>query len=153
MGDAGETVIGEVPVIMRLNVGSERLSLLFTSSRMIVARVGKRGAGSSASLPFWAVLSGGIEGLFKWRKESAKKKAASTLTPEGILAADKDNFPVAYDHIVSVELTSTATGRTGIMIVTRDDKFTFSTGLSLDKVSGLFRESVGARLLIKKTPR
>lgn len=145
-------MIGEVPVVMRLNVGSERLSLVFTSSRMIVARVGKRGAGSTASLPLWAVLSGGIEGLFKWRKEKAKQKAAAVLTPELILASDKDNFPVPYDHIVSVELTTTETGRTTMVILTRDDKFTFSTGLSFEKVSGLFREKVGGRLLIKKIP-
>jgi hypothetical protein len=152
MSDSAEIVIGEVPVIMRLNVGSERLSLLFTSNRMIVARVGKRGAGSTASLPLWAMLSGGIEGLFKWRKEKAKKKAATVLTPERILAADKDNFPVPYEEIVSVELTLTDTGRTGMMILTRDDKFTFSTGLSFEKVSGLFREKLGAKLLIKKIP-
>jgi hypothetical protein len=152
MSDSAEIVIGEVPVIMRLNVGSERLSLLFTSSRIIVARVGKRGAGSTASLPLWAMLSGGIEGLFKWRKEKAKKKAATVLTPERILAADKDNFPVPYEEIVSVELTLTDTGRTGMMILTRDDKFTFSTGLSFEKVSGLFREKLGAKLLIKKIP-
>src|SRR5712692_4704894 len=115
MTDSSETVIGEVPVIMRLNVGSERLSLLFTSSRIIVARVGKRGAGGTASLPLWAMLSGGIEGLFKWRKEKAKKKAATALTPERILASDKDNFPVPYEEIVSVELTIMETGRTGIM--------------------------------------
>jgi hypothetical protein len=150
--DSAEIVIGEVPVIMRLNVGSERLSLIFTSSRMIVARVGKRGAGSTASLPLWAMLSGGIEGLFKWRKEKAKKKAAATLTAERILAADRDNFPIAYDHIVSVELTITETGRTNMMILTRDDKLTFSTGLSFEKVSGLFREKVGGRLLVKKIP-
>jgi hypothetical protein len=152
MVGSSEIVVGEIPVSMRLNVGSEKLSLVLTESRMIVARVGKRGAGSTASLPLWAVLSGGIEGLFKWRKESAKKKATSSLTPEGILAADKDNFHVPLDHIVSVELTSTETGRTGIMILTRDDKFTFSTGVSFDKVSGLFRERVGARLLIKTAP-
>ncbi len=152
MADASEVVVGHIPVVMQLNVGSEKLSLVLTDRRMIVARVGKRGAGSTASLPFWAMLSGGIEGLFKWRKESAKKKAASSLTPERILLADKDNFPVPFDHIVSVELTSTVTGMTGIMILTRDDKFTFSTGLSLDIVSGLFHERIGARLLIKKTP-
>jgi len=44
------------------------------------------------------------------------------------------------------------TGRTGIMILTRDDKFTFSTGLSFEKVSGLFREKLGAILSIKKAP-
>ena len=151
MGDSSEVVIGEVPVIMRLNVGSERLSLLFTSSRMIVARVGKRGAGSMVSLPLWAMLTGGIEGLFKSRKEKAKEKAATVLTPERVLAADKDNFPVPYEHIVSVELTTTDTGRTGIMILTRDDKFSFSTGLTSEKVLSIFRETLGTRLSIKKS--
>jgi hypothetical protein len=98
------------------------------------------------------MLSGGIEGLFKGRKEKAKKKAITELTPERLLAADKDNFPISYDEIVSVELTTTETGRTGIMILTRDDKLAFSTGLAFEKVSGLFREKLGAILSIKKAP-
>jgi hypothetical protein len=150
MGEPSETVIGEVPVIMKLSVGSERLDLLFTRSRLIVARVGKRGATSIASLPIWAALSGGIDGLFKQRKESSKMRAAGILTPERILAADKENFPIPYDHIVSVELTLTETGRTEIMILTRDDKFTFSTGLSTQKVLALFQENLGTKLSIKK---
>src|SRR5438094_5058512 len=105
MGESAESVIGEVPVIMRLNVGSERLSLLFTNSRMIVARVGKGGAGGTASLPRWAVLSGGMEGLFKWRKEKAKVKGGTVRTPERMLASDKDNLLVLYDQMVCVELT------------------------------------------------
>ena len=145
-----ETVKGEVPVIMKLNVGSERLDLIFTNSRLIVARVGKRGATSTASLPIWAALSGGIDGLFKRRKESSKMKKAGTLTPERILAADKENFPVLYDHIVSVELTLTETGRTEITILTRDDKFNFSTGLSTQKVLALFKENLGTKLSIKR---
>lgn len=137
---------------MKLSVGSERLGLLFTDSRLIVARVGKRGATSTASLPIWAALSGAIDGLLKWRKESSKKKAAAIMTPERILAADKDNFPVPYDQIVSVELTVTETGRIGIIILTRDDKFNFSTGLSSEKVLTLFRENLAAKLSIKKGP-
>ena len=150
MGDSSETVLGEVPVIMKLSVGSEHLDLLFTRSRLIVARVGKRGATSTASLPIWAALSGGIDGLFKRRKESSKKKAVAVLTPERILAADEENFPLPYDHIISVELTPTETGRTEIMILTRDDKFTFSTGLSAQKVLALFRENLGTKLSIKR---
>ena len=153
MVDAVETVVGEVPVIMKLNVGSERLALVFTTTRIIVARVGKRGATSTASLPFWAGLSGGIDSLFKWRKESSRKKAAMVLTPERILAADKDNFPVPYDHVVSVELTVTDTGRTEMMILTRDDKLNFSSGLSSEKVVALFREMFGAKLLIKRAAK
>jgi hypothetical protein len=153
VGDSTEVVIGEVPVIMKLSVGSERLALVFTSSRVIVARVGKRGAGSVASLPLWAVLSGGIEALFKRRKESGKEKAVAALSPARILAADKDNFPIGYDEIVTVELTRTEVGRTEMVILTRDDKYSFSTGITLDKVSELFREKIGARLLIKKVAK
>ena len=145
-----ETVVGEVPTVMKLDVGSERLDLIFTTSRIIVARIGKRGAGSVASLPLWAALSGGIDGLFKRRKESAKEKAASVLSPSRILAADKDNFPISYEEIVSVELSRTETGRTEMMILTRNDKYSFSSGTTLDKVSDLFRDNVGTRLMIKK---
>lgn len=150
MGDPSETVIGEVPVVMKLDVGSERLDLVFTTNRIIVARVGKRGAGSVASLPLWAALSGGIEGLFKRRKESAKEKAAAGLSPARILAADKDNFPISYEEIVSVQLSKTETGRTEMIILTRNDKYSFSSGMTFDKVSDLFRDRVGSRLLIRK---
>ena len=137
-------------MIMKLSVGSERLDLVFTSSRLIVARVGKRGATSAASLPIWAALSGGIDALFKRHKESSKRKAAAVLTPERILASDKENFPLPYDHVVSVELSLTETGRTEIMILTRDDKFNFSTGLSSQKVLALFQENLGTKLSVKK---
>ncbi len=152
MNGISETVVGEVPVIMKLSVGSERLAIVFTSTRMIVARVGKRGAGSVASLPLWAVLSGGIEALFKRRKESGKEKAAAVLSPAQILASDKDNFPIRYDQIVSVELSRTETGRTEMMILTRDDKYSFSTGMTLNRVVEFFHDKIGERLVIKKVP-
>lgn len=150
MSDSAEIVLGEVPVIMKLSVGSERLALVFTSNRMIVARVGKRGAGSVASLPLWAVLSGGIEALFKRRKESGKEKAVAVLSPGRILAADKDNFPVGYNDIVTVELSRTETGRTEMMVLTGNDKYSFSTGMTLDRVADFFRDRIGTRLVIKK---
>jgi hypothetical protein len=153
MGALSENVIGEVPIVMKLNVGSERLDLVFTTHRIIVARVGKRGAGSVASLPLWAALSGGIDGLFRRRKESSKEKAAAILSPARILAADKDNFPISYEEIVSVELSRTETGRTEMIILTRNDKYSFTSPTTLDKVSELFRDKVGTRLLIRKVSK
>ena len=37
-----------------------------------------------------------------------------------------------------------------MMILTRNDKYSFSSGTTLDKVSDLFRDNVGTRLMIKK---
>lgn len=146
-----EMVIGEIPVIARLRVGSERLSLFVTRDRMIVARVGKRGVGSMTAFPLYSILTGGMEVLFRWRKESSThKRATASLTPQAILDSDKENFPVGYDEIVSVELVETPIGRTSISIVTRDDKLLFTTGLSFEKVLGLLSGRVGSRLVVKR---
>jgi len=146
MAGSPEVVIGEIPVVTRLSVGSERLSLFLTSNRIIVARVGKRAVGSEASFPLFAILSGPIEGLFKWRRESSKKKTAASLSPEGILAADNDNFPIPYEQIVSVEVEQTMF-TTRIMLLTTQDKMLFTTSLGFDKVLHLFREQVGGSKL------
>ena len=146
-----EIILGEIPVVMKLNVGSERLSLFLTKNRILVARVGKRAVGSEASFPAFAALSGPIEALFKWRRESSKKKNVESLSPEGILAADKDNFPIPYQQVVSVEIEKTEF-TTRIMLLTTQDKMSFTTPLGFEKVLRLFREQVGeAKLRVKRT--
>lgn len=150
MAGLPEDIVGEIPVTMRLSVGSERLSLFLTNSRIIVARVGKRAVGSQASFPLFAVLSAPFESLFKWRRESSKKKAAASLSPEGILAADKENFPIPYDQVVSLEVEKTIY-TTKILLLTTQDKMSFTTPLAFEKVIGLLRGRVGdSKLIVKR---
>lgn len=150
---AGETIEGEVPVTLRLPIGTERLSLFFTPRRIIVAKVGSRVAGSAAAFPALSGLSGVFESLFKRGKEAGRNRKARqlSLSPDLILRQDRDNFQVGYDEIVSVELIESPR-RTGITLVTRDDKMFFFTSAPLWTVNGLLKEKLGERLTLVRMP-
>ncbi len=151
MSDSSEAVLGEIPVIARLSLGVEHLSLFLTSSRIVVAHVGKRGAGALATFSFFGRLSEGLEDLFKRGKESVRQRRTDTLSPEGILSADKDNFSLGYDEIVSVDVIQ-GFRTTGITIVTRDDKLNFSTRGNFETVVGLFEQTLGPKLVSRRLP-
>jgi hypothetical protein len=140
-----EEILGEIPVMARLSIGSEKLRLFATTSRMIVAHIGKRGVGALATTSFFGRLSGAVEDLFKSGREFKGNKGLGDLDPEGILAADKDNFFVTYSEVVGVEVVETSR-LTRLTVLTREDKFKFSTVWSADKVVGLLRGPLGSKL-------
>ncbi len=141
-----EEIIGEIPVLARLSIGSEKLRLFATTSRMIVAHVGKRGVGVLATTSFFGRLSGAMEDLFKSGREFKGNKELGNLEPEGILAANKDNFFITYSEVVSVEVAETS-GLTRVTVLTREDKFKFSTVWSADKVVRLLRKPLGGKVV------
>ena len=132
-------------------MGAERLSLFLTNTRIIVAHVGKRGTGAAATASIFGKLGGAMEDLLKGGRESVHRRRTSMTTPEGILAADKDNFPIQYDEVVSVDVIQ-GFRSTGITLVTRDDKFLLSTGRDFDTVVGLFSQNLASKLTSKKLP-
>jgi hypothetical protein len=140
-----EEILGEIPVSARLSMGSEKLRLFPTTTRMIVAHVGKRGAGALATTSFFGQLSGAFEDLLKSGREFKGNKELGNLEPESILAADKDNFFISYSEIVSVEVAETS-GLTRVTVLTREDKFKFSTVWSGEKVVRLLRGPLGGKL-------
>jgi hypothetical protein len=58
-----ETILGEIPVFARLSIGTERLRLLVTGSRLIIAHDGKRGTGALGVTSLFGRLSGVVEDL------------------------------------------------------------------------------------------
>ena len=151
MTNSSEAILGEIPVIARLALGAEHLSLFLTSTRIVVAHVGKRGAGAVATLSFFGRLSEALEDLFKRGGESVRQRRTNTLSPEGILAADKDNFSVGYDEIVAVDVIE-GFRTTGITIVTRDDKLHFSTRRDFESVVSLLGQNLGPKLVSRRLP-
>lgn len=149
LSEQSEVVVGEIPAVASLALGSERLRLFFTSKRIIFAHIGKRGLGAVATTSLFGGMSGAFENLFKSGKESQKKRRLELLSPGEILAADKDNFSISYDEIVHVDVTQTA-GLTGITILTADDKFELSTSLGFEKTVGLFGGNLGRKLSVKR---
>jgi hypothetical protein len=140
-----EQILGEIPLLARLSIGSEKLRLFATTNGMIVAHVGKRGVGALATTSFFGRLSGAVEDLFKSGREFKGNKELGNLVPEAILAADKDNFFISYNEVVSVEVTGSS-GLTRVTVLTREDKFKFSTVSSGEKVVRLLRGPLGGKL-------
>jgi hypothetical protein len=142
---SAERILGEIPVATKLALGSERMSLFMTDSRILVAHVGKRGAGAAVSVNLLGKLSGALEDLFKSGKESVGKRRMKSAGVREILAADKDNFSIKFDEVVNVTITQ-GERLTGLRILTRNDKFEFSTRLPFATVEELFSPSLSSKL-------
>src|SRR6266516_4200919 len=146
MSGSSEVVLGEIHVVARLEMGSEKLILFPTDSRIIVARVGKRGAGEMAGVGMLGRLSGVLENLFKGGRESLSRQGLSSRSPREILASHRDNFALSYGEIVRIEVHK-ETLTTRIMILTDRDKLEFYTGVSLDKIENVLGKNLSSKML------
>ena len=147
MTSTEEAVIGEIPVLAKLGIGAERLHLYLTGGRLIVAHGGKQGLGALATMPLLGKLGAGLEGLVKGKRESSKRRGIEKLTPERILAADKDNFYFNYRDIVRIELEELLRS-VRIIVLTKDDKLELFTFTDLDSAADLFRERLGEKVVV-----
>ena len=126
MGSA-ETVLGGFEVETRLSIGAEHLLMLMTQTRLIMAHSSKIGR-ESMSL---SNLFGGLaRGIGKVPKTSQVLEKMASLTPESILALDKDNFAVGYDHVVSMIVEPGEPGRADITLGTTDMKAVMSASIT-----------------------
>ena len=151
MSGQSENVIGHIPVVARLAIGIERLVLFVTEARIIVAHLGKRGAGAYMSSAVFGLMSGGVEDVVKSGKEFRSKRALPNLTPQRILSTNKDNFTLGYGEIVSLRVVETLYS-VEMSLLTRDDKFDFKTSLSVDRIIELLRTPLGSRLSVERLP-
>jgi hypothetical protein len=149
----GETFLDEIPVSARLSIGLQRLRLIFTSDRIIVAHVGKRGGGALALTSFLGFLASGLEDLLKSRRESAKKKKLKQSGPEEVLESDKDNFDISYPEVVSVRVIL-RDFQTLILLLTGKDKLEFYTGASVERIKSVLGKVLEDKLIVtsEKTP-
>lgn len=149
----GETVVDEILVSAKLSIGLQRLRLIFTNERIIVAHVGKRGGGALALTSLVGFLAGGLEDLVKSGRESAKKKKMKQSSPQEILESDKDNFEISYKEIVSVKMILRDV-QTMILLLTGKDKLEFYTGASADRLRAVLDKVLRDKLLIasERTP-
>ncbi len=141
--------MGEIPVTTKLTLGAERLRLFLTSERIIVGRVGKRGAGEVATTSLLGRFGTAFEELFQGGRESFKTRKGKQQSPDELLRLDRDNFAINYGQIVSVTLGPERYG-TSIMMLTADDKYDFSTPLGLDRVLGFLEPNLGSRLKVQR---
>jgi hypothetical protein len=151
MSSESENVVGEIPVVAHLALGIEQLILFVTDARIIIAHVGKRGAGALATSALFGRLSGGFEDAIKSGSESRGKRVLHGVTPKKILAANKDNFHLGYEEIVSVRLVETPfIGE--MTVLTRDNKFDFQTHHAVDSIVGMLQIPLGSKLTVERLP-
>ena len=130
----------------RLAFGSERLSLVLTSTSMIVANVGKRGAGAVIGTNFLGRLSGALEDLFKTRKDLGRNKTIRSQNVNMILKADKDNFKIDYNDIVNIDVDAINPTVTAITVLTRDEKFEFLSQKEFGRIVELLENQLGSKV-------
>jgi hypothetical protein len=144
-----ESIIGVIPVLARLAMGSERLKLYVTRSGLIVAHGGKRGAGAMAGMSVFGKLSGAIEDFVKGGKETIERRDKDLSSPKAILSADKDNFLLPTDDIVKVELDPSRVP-IRLVLVTRSEKFQLSTAMSAESLESLLRQVLKEKVSLEK---
>ncbi len=141
--------MGELSVMARLTMGVERLRLVVTSNRIIVAHLGKRGVGTDSAAAILGGLRAGLEDLLRTGKESLSKRSSKSLTPDQLLRVDKDNFEIRYDEIVRVTLVQRDFSN-HLTILTGREKLEFSMFTKFDSAVKLLEGPLGNRLVATK---
>jgi len=149
LSEPPEAIIGSFKVSAQLRSGAELLQLFFTPRRLILAHIGKRGAGELPGMSLLGKWGAALEGLFKSpgeiRKQRRVKQGINEMTPDEILKADKDNFDIAHGDVVRVELEDDP-HLVGLMILTKDDKFELFTSQDFATVSKLLRDTLADKV-------
>ncbi len=150
MEESSEEVVGALPVVANLSMGFERLTLYFTDRRLIVGQGGKTGAASVPTTFMLGSIGSYLGNLFGRGKGKSMKKEAEAKYPRptAILSLHQDNFAISFTDIVSVNLTRKPIN-TGISILSKDDKFDFTSRIRFDDVLSLFQNSLAAKLHVE----
>ena len=127
MGLGVERILGGFEVETKLSMGSEHLFILFTESRLIMTRLGKVG---KERMSLSNILGGMARGVGKVPKNTGMLEKMVGLSPEDILALDKNNFAVGYDHVVTMKVALVGRNDAEITLVTNDMKVTMSASLT-----------------------
>lgn len=148
MEESLEEVIGALPVVANLSMGFERLTLFFTDRRIIVGQGGKTGAASVPTTFMLGSIGTYLGNLFGRGKSVSGKKKSRYQSPKKILSSHKDNFEITFDEIVNVNLTQKPIN-TGISILSKDDKFDFTSRIRFEQILSLFQNSLGTKLHVE----
>jgi hypothetical protein len=144
-----EHILGSIRVTADIRAGSQFLRIFFTETRLIMAHVGRRGMGSMTTITLLGKLGSGFEGLIRGPGESRRKKKMNAgeieTSPGVILSIDKANFAISYDEIVQVSLERTPYS-VEITMLTRDEKYRFTTTDDSSKVLKLFQDPLSTRV-------
>jgi len=141
-----EKVLGGLEVEASLRLGSERLLLLFTQERLILAHVAKIGR---ATLALSSLLGRVAASLEKGQGRGELGKIAS-LTPDEILRHDPDNFAVNYGAVVGLTMELAPVGRSRIFLVTSDMKVELAASpVAIEGLRDLVMSLLGEKVVFR----
>ena len=148
VGLAVERVLAGFEVETKLSMGTEYMFMLFTENRLIMTRVAKVG---KERMSLSNILGGMARGVGKVPKKPQTLEKLAGLSPDGILALDKNNFAVGYEHVVTVKVVSVGRNDAEITLITSDMKVTMSASLTAvvgvrDTMQGLLGSKFDFRL-------
>lgn len=143
--ESSEHVLGEIGVTAKLSMGFEKLSLFFTDQRIIASHQSKVGAGSIAPTFMFGSLGNALGSLFGRRKRPSRGSKSEYPNPAKILANDKSNFSITFEEVVSVDLIR-GTYRNRITLLSKTDKYEFSSTARFDHVRRLFQDALGDKV-------
>jgi hypothetical protein len=143
-----EKILGEIAVVAKLAMGAERLRLIFTNERILIARVGKRTGSAAPFTSIFGVLAAGLEDLFKGGRESLRKRASRDATPLQLLESDPDNLSVRYSEVVMMEVREDDLTR--ITLVSKDEKLELVSGASAKRLKDILGNLLGEKLSISR---
>ena len=136
----GERVLSGLEVEALLRIGSEKIFLLFTQTRLILAHQAKMGR---STVPLYGLLGKMSEGLRRSPDKTGMLQKMADMEPNGILALHPDNLSIEYPDIVRVTFEPYAGSRSKLTLVTSDQKIELYA--SLVAADGV-RESVESLL-------
>ncbi len=140
-----EKILGEIHVVATLAMGMERLRLVFTTRRIILARVGKRTGSGAPLTSIFGVLAAGLEDLFRGGRESLRKKELQGATPLELLESDPDNSSILYSDVVMMEVQEDEE-LIRITLVSKDEKFKLTSGVSVQRLREIIGNLLGEKL-------
>ncbi len=147
---AGEEVRVRLAALAPLALGHERVTLVFTPSRLIVARLAKE-----SSRMLLGSVGRRLVDAFKGGGQAKKRRAMESSDPVQLLAADPENFAISYVDMVSMELETVGSMRgSELRVVTGQEKLVFDL-VAPRPPEGFENEMsklLGARFSVQKTP-
>ena len=143
--ESSEIVLGEIGVTAKLSIGFEKLSLFFTDRRIIASHHSKIGAGSIAPTFMFGSLGNALGSLFSRRRGPSRRSKSPYPSAAKILAADKSNFSIFFEEIVSVDLIR-GTYKNRITLLSKTDKYELSSTARFDHVRRLFQDALGDKV-------
>ena len=118
---AEEEVRVRLGALAPLSFGNERVTLVFTPSRLIVARLAK-----VSSRMFLGSVGRRLVDAIKGGRQTKKRRVAESSDPLQLLAADPENFAILYRDIVSMQLETVGSmSGSELRVVTAQEKLVF----------------------------